>query len=90
MKRQKVKHGQARIPGYTEENDFAAELGVSPITGRKWRKRDNFAAWTQNGRKFYYSDQAKLAWLRSLEAKAQGGGMKKAAAPLRPAHASAT
>ena len=90
MKRKKVKHGQARLPGYTEESEFAAQLGLAEETVRKKRKQRKFAAWTQIGRKFYYSDQAKLAWLRSLEAQSQGG-MKKADAPLRPAQrASAT
>lgn len=83
MKRQKVKHGLARIPGYTEESEFAGELGLSPETVRKKRKQRKIAAWVQIGRKFYYSDQAKAAWLKSLEAESQQGDRIKKAATVQ-------
>jgi hypothetical protein len=42
-------------------------LGVAYDTYRKWRKQQKGAAYVRIGRKFYVTDPAKTAYIKSLE-----------------------
>lgn len=65
----KRKHGQAQLPGLTEEPEFAQELGLAPDTLRKYRKRGKGGGYLQIGRAIYYTPDHKQAWLKAFEQK---------------------
>jgi hypothetical protein len=63
LKRKRI----ARIPGYTNEAETAAELGVATRTLRKWRQLGLGPAFTKFGKQIFYRDESRVSWLRSQE-----------------------
>ena len=55
----------AQIPGHTNEFETAEELGVSIRTLRKWRQLGVGPPWADIGRRIYYPDEPRTAWIRS-------------------------
>jgi hypothetical protein len=60
-------HKRANIPGYTDERQTAEELGVGLRTLRKWRQQGVGPAYVKIGKKIYYRDEARAAWVRAQE-----------------------
>jgi hypothetical protein len=54
-----------RIPGYTPEDETAAELNISVRTLRKWRQLKIGPPWVEIGRQIHYPDESRSAWIRA-------------------------
>ena len=58
----------AHVPGgYSAEAKVAAELNLSLRTLRKWRAEGRGPAFTKIGRRVFYRDASRDAWLRARE-----------------------
>jgi hypothetical protein len=56
-----------RIPGHTDERGTAEELNVAVRTLRKWRQLGKGPPYVEVGRRIYYGDESRAAWLRSRQ-----------------------
>ena len=66
--KQRVKRKVAHVPGgYIPEAETAAELNLSPRTLRKWRAQGKGPAFVKIGRRVFYRDTSRDAWLRQQE-----------------------
>jgi hypothetical protein len=65
--------GGAKMPkllaDYIEEDEFAADIGVSVRTLQIWRKRRQGPPWTKIGGRVVYRHSACEDWLRANERK---------------------
>jgi len=55
----------ATIPGFSDEQKAADELGLVVRTLRSWRRQGKGPAWVKIGKAIYYPDEQRLAWVRS-------------------------
>jgi hypothetical protein len=58
---------RAQIAGYTDEFEFAEQLGLALRTLRKWRFLGQGPAYVKIARRIYYRDEAVAAWVASHE-----------------------
>jgi hypothetical protein len=57
----------ANIPGHLSEFETAEEFGVAIRTLRKWRQLRVGPPWIAVGRRIFYSDASRCAWLQARE-----------------------
>jgi hypothetical protein len=55
------------LDDYVDENEFAAELGLAPITLARWRKLKKGPPFTKVGRRVLYNRPSGKAWLAAQE-----------------------
>jgi hypothetical protein len=61
------------LPDHTEESKLAKELGVTPTTMAKRRRKAKregkplVPPWVEFARKFYYPNGPKAEWLKSIQ-----------------------
>jgi Helix-turn-helix domain len=64
----RLKRPIAHVPGgYIPEAEMASELNLRPRTLRKWRAQGKGPAFIKIGRRVFYRDASRDAWLRRQE-----------------------